>query len=94
MGGVWRMKNDEMLVTLCHRVHAESVSDRPRFARTQGGNFDADQYVHLLRCTTIRVMQAIEMRFMALYVNACQWRWFSRRGFSQDGKSLERLNEA
>lgn len=34
-GGGGRMKNDEMLVTLCHGVHAESVSDRQRFCEDQ-----------------------------------------------------------
>ena len=75
-----------MLVTLCHGVHAESVSDRPRFARTKGGNCRADQYVRLMRCTTIRVMQAIEMRSMARFVDAGQGQMQSDTFFSRMGR--------
>lgn len=34
-GEGWRTKKDEMLVTLCRGIHAESVSDGPRFCEHQ-----------------------------------------------------------
>lgn len=68
-----RRENDEMLVRLCHDVHADSVSDRRGLARTKMESAVPCRSIGtIVEMYSDRVMQAMEMRRMALLDNAGQ----------------------